>query len=261
VSLSGKAKQDHAVSHIAPPPEPTWSPRAHARLIGGLYLVGIALGLFAEIVVRGGLTVWSDAAQNAAQIQGGEQLYRLGFAAGVAILLINVPMAAIFYRLFKPASETAALIIAFAILVGSGIEGSTLLNHYAPLVLLGESQYLQGMALEERQVLALAAVRTFSIGYGVALTFYALYDIAAGCAILKSRIIPRVIGVLMVAAGLCYLTNSFALFVAPSLAIRLYPFILLPCFIGELSLALWLLVVGVHAERWRAAAQRVGLRA
>jgi hypothetical protein len=237
-------------------PRTDWSPRASAHIIGALYLVGIALGLFAEIVVRGGVTVWGDAAQNALQIRESELLYRLGFAAGVAILMVNIPMAAVFYRTFRAVSETAALIIAFAILVGSGIEGAILLNHYAPLVLLGESQYLHGIALEERQVLALAAVRLFSIGYAVALCFYALYDIAAGYAIVRSRIIPRFIGVLMVVAGFCYLTNSFALFIAPALAGKLYPFILLPCFIGELSLALWLLVMGVNTDRWRAAAHR-----
>jgi hypothetical protein len=243
-------------SSTAAAPRADWSPRVSARIIGALYVVGIALGLFAEIVVRGGVTVWSDAAQNAAQIQQNEQLYRLGFAAGVAILMINVPMAAIYYRIFRAASETTALIIAFGILVGSGIEGAILLNHYAPLVLLGESQYLHGIALEERQVLALAAVRLFSIGYAVALCFYALYDIAVGYAIVRSRIIPRFIGVLMIVAGLCYLTNSFALFIAPALASQLYPFILLPCFIGELSLALWLLVMGVNVDRWKAALHR-----
>jgi hypothetical protein len=237
-------------------PRNEWSPRSSARIIGALYVVGIALGLFAEIVVRGSVTVWSDAAQNALQIEQNEQLYRLGFAAGVAILMVNIPMAAVFYRIFRAASETAALIVVFAILVGSGIEGAILLNHYAPLIFLGESHYLHAIALEQRQVLALAAVRTFSIGYAVALCFYALYDIAAGFAIVRSRIIPRFIGVLMIAAGLCYCTNSFALFIAPVLAGKLYPYILLPCFIGEFLLALWLLVMGVNTDRWRAAAHR-----
>jgi hypothetical protein len=230
---------------------PEWSPRANARIAGALYVVGIAVGLFAELVVRGSLTVWSDAARNASQIVEGEQLYRLGFAGGVLILMINIPLAVILYRVFRVASESAALTIAFAILVGTGIEGANLLNHYAPIVMLGESAYLEGIPLEERQTLALASIRLFSIGYGVALSFFALYDIAAGYAILKSRLMPRLVGVLMILAGLCYLVNSFALFVAPAVAATLYPFILLPCFVGELAMALWLLLAGVDADRWR----------
>jgi hypothetical protein len=49
-------------------------------------------------------------------------------------------------------------------------------------------------------------------------------------------------------AGLSYLINSFALILAPSLANRLFPAILVPAFIGELSLCLWLLVKGVNVE-------------
>jgi hypothetical protein len=51
-------------------------------------------------------------------------------------------------------------------------------------------------------------------------------------------------------AGLCYLTNSFALILAPALANRLFPAILLPAFVGEASLCLWLLVKGVNIEKW-----------
>ncbi|HEV2855183.1 MAG TPA: DUF4386 family protein [Thermoanaerobaculia bacterium] len=52
-------------------------------------------------------------------------------------------------------------------------------------------------------------------------------------------------------AGLCYLTNSFALILAPDFASQLFPAILVPAFVAELSLALWLLVKGVNVERWQ----------
>jgi hypothetical protein len=55
-------------------------------------------------------------------------------------------------------------------------------------------------------------------------------------------------------AGACYLVNSFALIVAPRLAARLYPAILLSPFVAEAALALWLLVKGVDVARWRSRA-------
>ena len=54
----------------------------------------------------------------------------------------------------------------------------------------------------------------------------------------------------MQVAGVCYLTNSFALLLAPKVANVLFPAILVPSFIGELSLCLWLLVKGVNVGRW-----------
>jgi hypothetical protein len=38
----------------------------------------------------------------------------------------------------------------------------------------------------------------------------------------------------------------------PSLAAKLFPFILLPPFVAELSMALWLLVKGVDVGKWKA---------
>jgi len=51
-------------------------------------------------------------------------------------------------------------------------------------------------------------------------------------------------------AGTCYLVNSFALILTPSLASRLFPAILLPSFVAELSMALWLLLKGVNMSTW-----------
>jgi hypothetical protein len=58
------------------------------------------------------------------------------------------------------------------------------------------------------------------------------------------------LGVLIVVAGLSYLINSFALLLAPALAALLFPAILVPAFIGELSLCLWLIFKGVNLQQW-----------
>ena len=54
----------------------------------------------------------------------------------------------------------------------------------------------------------------------------------------------------MAFSGVCYLINSFATFLSPAFASHLVPYILIPG-VAELLLALWLVVFGVNAERWR----------
>jgi len=49
------------------------------------------------------------------------------------------------------------------------------------------------------------------------------------------------------------MTNSLAQFLAPAIQDRIFPLILLPCFVAELSLALWLLIKGVDVDKWRRA--------
>jgi Domain of unknown function (DUF4386) len=81
--------------------------------------------------------------------------------------------------------------------------------------------------------------------------------IVLGWLIVRSQYLPKPIGFMMQLAGVCYLTNSFALVLYPELASRLFPAILLPPFIAELSLALWLLLKGVEPTKW---AERLALR-
>jgi hypothetical protein len=66
---------------------------------------------------------------------------------------------------------------------------------------------------------------------------------------ITSGYFPKILGVLMQSAGLCYLINSFSLLLAPSFAAALFA-ILIPAFIAELSLSLWLIVKGVNVPKW-----------
>ena len=68
--------------------------------------------------------------------------------------------------------------------------------------------------------------------------------------IFRSTFLPRFLGVLMAIAGLCYLTDSFTLFLVPRLASALFPYILAPCLVGEAALCLWLLVMGVNVPKY-----------
>ena len=74
----------------------------------------------------------------------------------------------------------------------------------------------------------------------MSLLFFGWFCVIVGCLVFKSHFLPKAIGILMQIAGICYLINSFALIVSPPLANQLFPAILIPSFIGELSLALWL---------------------
>jgi hypothetical protein len=61
------------------------------------------------------------------------------------------------------------------------------------------------------------------------------------------RLMPRIIGVFMAITGVTY-----QLFLSPPLATRLFPSVIKPAgALGELSLILWLLIVGVNSQRWK----------
>ena len=93
----------------------------------------------------------------------------------------------------------------------------------------------------------------------MSLIFFGCFCLLVGYLIFRSGYLPKTIGILMQIAGVCYLTHSFALVLSPAIANQLFPAILVPAFIGEASLCLWLLVKGVNVQRWKEQASAAGM--
>lgn len=72
----------------------TEHPRLLARLAGALYLIITGCALFAYLYVRGQVILTDDMARTAANFLAHEQLYRLGFAAAVIVVICNLPLGA-----------------------------------------------------------------------------------------------------------------------------------------------------------------------
>jgi len=66
-----------------------------------------------------------------------------------------------------------------------------------------------------------------------------------GVLILRSAFMPRVLGLLLLLAGVGWLT-----FVSPRLSARCTPYNYIVGGIGEMALMLWLLIMGVNSGRW-----------
>jgi hypothetical protein len=123
---------------------------------------------------------------------------------------------------------------------------------------LGKAEYLRAFEPEQLYALASLSVKSHSYGFGVALIFFGCVCLILGYLIFRSGFLPKALGVLMQIAGLSYLTSSFALILAPTVAGRFYFVMAGPALIGEASLCLWLIVKGVNAERWKEQARPAG---
>jgi hypothetical protein len=230
--------------------QPEASPRLLARIGGMLYLIIIVLGLFGEMFVRKKLIVSGDAAATAANLKSQESLWRFGIATELCMLICAIALAVIFYALLRPVSRDLALLAAAFNLVSIAVEAAYSLHLVAALFPLGDAGYLGAFRPEQLHAMVSLSVKSHAYGFGISLIFFGCFCVVIGYLIFRSGYLPKVVGVLMQIAGLCYLVNSFALILAPGLADRLYPAILVPSFIGEASLCLWLLVKGVNIERW-----------
>jgi hypothetical protein len=141
----------------------------------------------------------------------------LNIAGGLIAVSGMVVVTLLLYGIFKPVNKALSLLAAFSSVVGLGFE----------------------------------TLRWQPRGVNVAIVFSGCYCLLIGYLIFRSTFLPRILGLLMVFAGLGWLT-----YLSTPLANYLSPYNLVFGVLGEALVMLWLLVIGLNAEKWseRAAA-------
>jgi hypothetical protein len=211
----------------------TSSPQLYARIAGVLYLIIILLGLYGEVFVRAKLIVAGNATATAHKIMASELLFRSGAVGDILMHVCDVPLILIFYVLLRPVSTELSLLAAFFNLVQPAILGADKLNLVTVLLLLRSADYAEAFELHQLQALASLSLAMHEYGFGIGLIFFGVRCLIVGYLIFRSGYFPKSLGALQVIAGLCYLINSLALLLAPALADKMFPAILLPAFVGE----------------------------
>lgn len=237
----------YTARHDASPQE--MSPRAVSRLIGVLYFVLIAAGLYAQAFVSDRLRVTGDATATAANIVAHQGLHRISFSVFLVEMAAQVAMTVLFYRLLKPVDRNVSLLAATFGLVGCTIKTLARLFYIAPLVLLGSAGWLASFDAKQLDALAYLLLRINDTGAGIALAFFGLETLLEGWLFLRATFMPRALGVLAMISGAGWLT-----FFWPPLGGRLFMFIAVFALLGVIATIGWLLVVGVDNARWKAQA-------
>lgn len=234
------------------------SPRTWARVAGVLYMFNIALSVFA-LVVTDGLFVPNDAAQTSENILAAEPMFR---AAYVAILLANVTYVAVIAILFavmKPAGAMLSTIAVFVGLTGCGVGAATGLGQITALYFLGDASYLAAFSQDQLQALARVTLREGGAGNTVALLFFGFYCLLLASLTFKARFLPRWLGLPLLLAGVGWLVGVITSLLVPSLS--LVSMLIPVSGLGEALFTLWILIMGVNAEKWREQARNAAARA
>jgi hypothetical protein len=83
-------------------------------------------------------------------------------------------------------------------------------------------------------------------GVNLAVVFHGIFCLLIGYLIYRSTFLPRILGALIALGGLSWLT-----YLLPPLSHHLSPYNLACGLLGEASVFLWLLVLGVNVQRWQ----------
>jgi Domain of unknown function (DUF4386) len=144
---------------------------------------------------------------------------RLNLAGGLIAVSGMIAVTLLLYDIFKPVSRGLSLLAAFFSLMGLTFE----------------------------------ALRLQPRGVNLAIVFDGFHCLLIGYLIFRSTFLPRILGALMAFAGLGWLT-----YLSNPLVNYLSPYNLASGLLGEGSVMLWLLVMGVSVQPWKEQASAAG---
>lgn len=222
-----------------------------ARIAGLCYLIVIATGLFSEVFVRQALKVSNNAFVTAQNIQAHEMLFRWGFVADLVNFVVGLPTILIIYYFFKRVNKLLVQLALAFVIIQTAIISVNLLNQISPLLILSKETYLNTFQPNKLATLSLLSLNVQAQGYGIGLVFFGFYCLIIGFLIYKSNLLPKILGILYAITGLCYLINSFTMFLSKGFENPLFIYLAIPIFIGELSLCMWLLIKGVDTSKYK----------
>jgi hypothetical protein len=223
------------------------SPVFYARVAGFIYLFAMALGIFSQSIVLGGIIVLSDdAAVTARNIFASAGLFRLGIAADVITSVSDVVIGWAFYQLLKPVDKSLALLGAFLRVADAAILAVTTLSGLITLRLLSGVDYLQGFETSQLQGLARLYVSVRGLGFYVGFVFLGLGSTVFAYLLFKSRYVPRALPAWGIFASLVMAIGSLAVILFPWFAANASVAYMIPMFFYEVPLGLWFVIKGVE---------------
>lgn len=222
--------------------------RKIARLAGLLYLILGVAGFYSLMYVSPKIIVRGDAMTTARNILANEFLFRTGVVSNLFSAVVFIFLALVFYRLFKAVNPHQAKALVALVIV------------QVPIIFLLETCKLISLLIlkgdvvkvaEPDQLPNLAFLFLKIHGYGILVVelFWGLWLIPLGQLVYRSGFIPRLLGVLLLLAGMGYTVDSLTFMLFPEYR----SFTRLPAYglsgLGELSIILWLLIKGINVQK------------
>ena len=215
----------------------------YARIAGVAMLLSIIFGTLGEAVLPARIIVMGDAKATAANLLANPGLVRVSFATYLVEGICDLALAGLFYILLKPVDRNLALLSAFFGIGSMVLFAVAQASFYSATLAVGESAGMAAFSPDQRNAIAMLAVR---ISYTIAGLFLILYGIATmlrGYLIARSGYLPKLIGILFMIGGAGFALRTTTLLLAPAWSSTL---MLIPIALGGIPLMLWLLIKGVR---------------
>ena len=218
-----------------------------ARAVGAWYFA-LATAPFSLIYIPSTLIVANDAAATASKILGHEMLFRLSILNEVFVAVVFVFLSLAVYRLLSGVNKMqAALMVILGSVLSAPISFLAVVNDLAALAILHAPRYLSVFSKPQLEALALLFLRLHHYVIVIQQISWGLWLLPFGLLVMRSRFLPRILGILLIINGCAYIAMTITAVLAPDYASVVNSIAFIPE-TGELWIALWLLIKGVKPQ-------------
>ena len=245
--LQDTVKTGISKTQVKAEPAITSSPKRLARIAGLLYLVVGVFGGFAVAYVSPMLYVPGDAAATVGKVLANADLVRIGVLADLLQATVFVFLAMTLYLLLSRVHRNAATAMVVIVAIATTVMCLDKVFQFAALRVATDPSYAAAFGIAGSNALVLLLLDIHNYGYLIAQIFFGLWLVPLGYLAYTSKMFPRALGVVLIAAGISYVLDLLVAFVSPELSRTVHTyFAILPTF-AEVWMLGYLLVFGVRS--------------
>jgi hypothetical protein len=221
--------------------------KTYSKIAGLLYLIIAIIGGFSIGYMPSEIVAEGNAVLTFQNLLDHQELFRLGIAGDIAVMVLEILLTAMLYQLFKSTSIKGMTIATYSRLAMAIIMGMNLINYMIPAIIMTQPEYLSSFGAAQLESLTLLFFKAHKYGELAWQIFFAVHLFTLGLVIRKSVKTPKWMGVLMLLGGIGYAGDSFIQFTLMNseMLYILFSSLLVLAVIAEFWFAFWLLIKGM----------------
>jgi hypothetical protein len=221
------------------------SSKSLARTAGTLYLFVGIFGGFAEGYVDPKMYVAGNAVATAGNVAANSGLVRLGVVSHLLDGTFFVFLAMTLYILLQHINKGVARAMLILVALSTGIICLNAVFQFEGMQVATNNYYVTAFGAAGSNALVLLLLDMQHYGTLIAQVFFGLWLIPLGYLANKSGMFPKWLGIVLITGGVCYLIDLLAALLIPGFSQKIHGFVIIPSAVAEISMVLYLLIVGV----------------
>ena len=217
---------------------------AKARFAGFMYLLLMLSAPWSLLLLPSRFIVAGNAAATAQRILADPFTYRVLLFTDLITSITFIFLAWAMYTLFKDVNRKQAMLMVMMVIASATFSLAALVSLSAPLVFLSDTNFLAAFTKPQLDALAFGSIRLHTISIYIVYSFWGLWLFPLGILAMKSGFVPKILGWLLIVAGIAELIVCVVGMLYPDYAHLAFKWTTPFDAVGEIGFMLWLLVMG-----------------